>query len=231
MENFPEHIKNIIKNREEILLLHSMHGRLAGKSRGKKHNVEVLNKSAIVLLVACWEAYVEDLAEIAFEFLLTNLNEPTNFPAKVLSLASKELVKDEDKTKIWQLAGDGWMKVLEAHKDKVKERYIGKLNTPRPKQIDELFECLIGVRGLSAKWYWQGASNEKVLQRLDKLITTRGEIAHRVATSKSVRKVEVEKNVNFLGNLSVKLSNQVGQYLTDATGKEPWITMRYGKVS
>jgi hypothetical protein len=231
MDDFPAHIKNIIKNREEIETLLNIHSQIAGRSPGKKHKVEVLNKSAITLLVACWEAYVEDLADTAFNFLIKNSKKPTDVPKRVLARAAKGLITDKDETKIWDLADSGWRKVLEQHKEQVKNRYIGKLNTPRPKQIDELFENMIGIKGLSKNWRWKGASNSNVVKRLDDLITLRGEIAHRVSTSNSVRKLEVVNNLQFIGYLSVKLSNQVGLYLTKTTKNNPWIPMQYGSVS
>ena len=60
-----------------------IHTKIAGPTVGAKHNVEVLNKSAIVLLVACWEAYVEDLAGVSFRLLLRRAKRPDAFPSKV----------------------------------------------------------------------------------------------------------------------------------------------------
>lgn len=50
----------------------------------------ILNKSGIVLAVSCWEAFVEDLASHAFNWLLEHAKAPTVFPRKVLTLASRE---------------------------------------------------------------------------------------------------------------------------------------------
>lgn len=227
---FPNHINSIIKNRTEIQSLLDIHKQLAGNASKKKHNLEVLHKSAIVLLVACWEAYVEDLADLSFDFLMKNAKSPNDFPKKVLSIAGSSLKADKNDSKIWDLAGEGWRKTLFKHQEKVKNRYIGKLNTPRPKQIDEMFENLIGIKNISKQLKWQGAPNKNVIERLDKLITLRGEIAHRVATSKPVRKSEVVQNLNFIGYLSVKLSNIVSEYLWAQTQKDPWTIMSYGAV-
>jgi len=56
----------------EVKRILEIHREIAGKAPGRKRDVEVLNKSAVVLLVACWEAFIEDLAEAAFDFLLAN---------------------------------------------------------------------------------------------------------------------------------------------------------------
>jgi hypothetical protein len=107
-------------NVAETERLIDIHSALTGKERGYRHNVEVLNKSGIVLLVACWEAFIEDLAE--------------------------------------KLAGSGWKSVLIAHKKKILSSYLSSFNTPRPAQVDALFESLVGFKNLSASWKWKGMS-------------------------------------------------------------------------
>lgn len=231
MSEFPAHIQRIIENRKDIERLLEIHKKTAGDTPGKKHNVEVLNKSAITLLVGCWEAYVEDVADAAFEVLVRNVDGPHALPRKVLAMASKDLRNADDETKVWTLAQDGWRDVLEKHRDAIKERHTGRVNTPRPNQVDNLFENLIGLRAVSKSWKWTGASNRNVIDRLDRLITLRGEIAHRVTASEPVHKDHVAQSLNFIGYLSVKLSNQVRQHVGQITGEEPWTSMRYGSVT
>lgn len=230
MSEFPAHIESIIENREDIERLLEIHKETAGDSRGKKHNVEVLNKSAITLMVGCWEAYVEDVADAGFDFLVKNIDGPHSLPPKVLAMASRDLRNSEDETKVWALAQDGWRAVLEGHRDAIKERHTGRINTPRPKQVDKLFENLLGLKAVSKSWKWTGASNRNVIDRLDRLITLRGEIAHRVTASEPVHKKHVGRSLNLIGYLSVKLSNQVRQHVGQVTGKEPWTLMQYGSV-
>ena len=57
----PPHINSLKTNFQEIDRIIEIHGEISGSGPGYKHNVQVLNKSAIVLLLACWEAYIEDL--------------------------------------------------------------------------------------------------------------------------------------------------------------------------
>jgi len=231
MSNLPGHINSIVQNRREIERLLEIHSQIAGSSPGKKHDVEVLNKSSIVLLVACWEAYIEDLADAAFDHLLANARSPQQIPNKVLTMASKSLRSDQDELRVWDLAQDGWKSVLQDHREAVKDKYTGKLNTPRPKQIDLIFEQMLGLKAVSSKWNWQGASNENVIKRLEDLVTLRGQIAHRVSTSESVKKFQVEQNVTLIGYLSTKLSNQVRQHLQTVTRRTPWSSIRYKSVA
>ena len=75
-------------NLSEIARLLEIHKEISGPGPGYKHNVQVLNKSAIVLLLACWEAYVEDLAESAFNFMLSKSETLTS------ALGTQPLTKD-----------------------------------------------------------------------------------------------------------------------------------------
>jgi hypothetical protein len=61
-----------------------------------------------VLIAACWASYVEEPASHAFAVMLKHAKQPSIFPAEILSLASKEIKKDSDETRVRQLAGKGW---------------------------------------------------------------------------------------------------------------------------
>jgi len=222
MRGLSSHIDNLNSNMEEIDRIVEIHRELGGRARGRRHAVEVLNKSALLLLVACWEAFVEDLAENAFNFLLRNAAGPDAFPAKVLALAATPLRDDADQRKVWNLAGTGWKAVLEAHKAKVFDKSIGKLNTPKYKQVDALFKDLIGYKNLSSRWTWKGMSIGNARKRLEDIIALRGEIAHRVGASHPVRKEKVIASRHFVYRLSVISSNKVRAFLENRTGRIPW---------
>src|SRR4030095_2966986 len=180
-DDFPEHLDNLLRTVADVERLVEIHEKLAGRSPARKHDVEVLNKSGVVLLVACWESFVEDLAIQAFDFLIEEAEKPSKFPRKVLALAVKSLREDPDHTRVWQLAGKGWQTVLRNHRNDVLIRFTGSFNTPRPDKVDELFESVIGLRVASRGWAWKGTTRDRVCGKLNKLIDLRGEIAHRVS--------------------------------------------------
>ena len=104
LHNPPPHLREFLENMREVNQLLGIHGNLVGKGPGRKRNVEVLNKSAVVLLVACWEAYIEDLVKTSLEFLLEKATDHKVFPSKVLErVASKN-----SGINAWNLAGAGW---------------------------------------------------------------------------------------------------------------------------
>lgn len=220
----------LLANTAEVTDLVLIHEFLTGDKPGRRRRVEVLNKSGIVLLVACWEAFVEDLAGNAFDALLAGATAPTVFPQSVLTLAAAALRDDKDPRALWRLAGPGWRTVLSDHRAAVIDRYIGRLNTPRPKQVDEMFEKLLGIKGLSKVWYWKGATVDANEKRLDALVTLRGEIAHRVAAKKSVRKRDVVLAAAFIQSLAARSSNAVGVFVKARVGHLPWALVRYGGV-
>ncbi len=148
----PTHVANLNSNTYEVLRLVAIHEEISGTRPGRRHDIVVLNKSGVVLLVACWEAYVEDLATSAFDTMLAAATTHSVFPSKVLTAASREVRSSNDERRVWELAGTGWQVILQAHRDKILKRFAGALNTPKPEQIDALFEDLLGITRLSDCW-------------------------------------------------------------------------------
>jgi hypothetical protein len=81
---WPDHVSNLISNTSEVQKLIRIHQAITGGQRGRPPDLEALHKSGVVLLVACWEAYIEDLAANAFCVLLDNAASPDVFPTSTL---------------------------------------------------------------------------------------------------------------------------------------------------
>lgn len=159
---------------------------------------------------------------MAFERLIRRTHNPKAFPAKVRSLASQSLREDKNPVKVWELAGDGWRKVLRKHKTRVLGEMIGGFNTPRAHNVDRLFEELIGIKRLSSTWHWRGMGNREIIAQLNALVTKRGAIAHRVTDGSYVKKNEVKHATKLIENLAVVSSNRVAEYLRRHLKKKPW---------
>lgn len=225
-EKYPPHLRGLVSNVEEVDRLLKIHVDLTGTGPGRRH-VEVLNKSGIVLLVACWEAYVEDLAKAAFDALMAGAAEPKVFPNSVLVGASNPLRKDEDERRVWELAGEGWKAVLQSRRDELLDRYIGKMSTPSSEKVDELFEKLIGLKEGSSCWRWKGTSADAARARLARIIRLRGEIAHRVKATGAVHRELVLQSGYFICRLAACMSNHVRQHIHGRTSAYPWIPVVY----
>lgn len=221
-----KHMDALIDNVHEVDRLIMIHGQITKKGPGHKHDVRVLHKSAIVLLVACWEAYVEDLIGASLEHMIACAKDHTVFPKYIL----ERVGGDHSGINAWKLAGTGWKKALRGNMKGVLARTTGALNTPRTAQVDDLFHKVIGLPSISSSWYWPGRSIQQAADALDGLITLRGSIAHRVAAGKSVNLKDVTDARAFVYRLSVKSHNRARQYLATQVGKPPWSPVYFGKT-
>lgn len=222
VRDVPEALRRLVLNLKDVAQLLNIHVRVTGSGAGRRFGVEVLNRSALVLLVACWEAFVEDLAKEAFDAMLATAPDHKVFPNKVLALASKSLRSDNDARKVWKLAGDGWKTVLLAHRERVLGESVGKFNTPKSEKVQSLFTDLIGYSDLCGQWSWQGMPSGRAKKRLDELVTRRGEIAHRVTAGASVLKRDVREARRLVVRLAVVTANRIGGYVKNRTGQTPW---------
>jgi len=218
---FPPFGNDFNKNLLDIKLLLTLNSKDIRSKHGGPQKIEILNKSAIVLASTCWEAFIEDLASNAFDFMLSHADTPQMLPKAVLAAASSMLRAEKDERKIWDLAGDGWKVVLKTHSNSM----ISCLNTPSHKNIDGLFETLLGLKKLSTHWQWQGVTNRRALQRLDQLISTRGDIAHRLNHEHYITKQDVLDAMKLVLNISVISSNAIRAHLIKSVGTEPWMVV------
>ncbi|HTK81873.1 MAG TPA: HEPN domain-containing protein [Bacteroidota bacterium] len=223
----PPHVEGFLSNLQEVSQLIQIHEKVVGSHRGYKPKVEVLNKSGIVLLTACWESFIEDLASASFDHVLQNAKSHTSFPNNVLVLASNTIRSSLDERLVWQLAGDGWLSILKDHKERIFEKYLYRFSSPNPDNIDNLFEDLLGIKSMSSYWHWPRMSSENARANLTKLIKLRGSIAHRVVASAKVYKPMVWDYLIFLNRLAVATHNTVATHIRTLLGKSPWISYVY----
>ena len=231
LDNAP-HVLAWRKNIAEVDRLLEIHKQLSGDAPGRRRDVQVLNKSALIMLLACWEAYVEDLAKNSFEFMLEKASSPKIFPDFVLAIAGKE-VKNGGAVDLWSLAGSGWKTALQHHKQKILDKYIVKssFNTPSAENIDKLFSELIGLTAISREWFWPKMKNDAALTKLKNLIERRCEIAHRVESSSPVLKKDIEIYRSLISRMAVITHNRALALIYLRTKRKPWRRYRFGKTS
>src|SRR5882724_2606528 len=78
----PDHIVTLLRNLFDVNGLMDIHEALTGADPGRRRGVEILNKSALVLLVACWEAYIEDLAAAGSKQLIRHAKAASDVPSR-----------------------------------------------------------------------------------------------------------------------------------------------------
>jgi len=207
LQNFHENIK-------EVEVLFAIHKALTGVKRGRRdHYVAVLNKSSVVLLVACWEAFIEGLANETFSVLLAKATNPFHFPKEVQKCLSRYVKEDKNELKVLELANNGWKDIFKQYKIANTKKFLGGFNTPSAKNIDDLFTKLIGLNNLSKSWSWHTITPASARRRLERLIKLRGDIAHKVKSKRPIHKGAVQKHVEFIERLANHSNTRVDNYL------------------
>ena len=211
-----------LENMADVRRLVEIHHQLTGDESGRRYGVEVLNKSAVVLITACLEALMEDLAAEGFDFLLARARSPDQIPTRVRTLASDPLRSHPDQRKVWELAGDGWKSVLQRYKREVLARFIRGLNTPKSKHIDRLFKSVLGIPAISSCWHWPGMSARNARTKLDGYVRVRGAIAHRSVGTQATTKAFVLGYEAFAFRIAGRTCNEVSKALAQAVGVSAW---------
>jgi hypothetical protein len=210
------------ENLDDVKRLLEFHAHEGGDAAGRRIGLEVLNKSAIVLITSYWEAYCEDLAEEALEHIVGNAKTSDALPNEIKQLIAKELT---DKTKephelaIWAIADDKWRSLLRKRFTQLTEDRNRKLNKPSFKNIDDLFNKSIGLSDVSSQWNWpkRRLTAQKAREKLDKYVNLRCEIAHRGKANTSVRKRQVEDYFEFIERTAKRTRSTVNKHVESIT--------------
>jgi hypothetical protein len=87
----------------------------------------------------------------------------------------------------------------------------GGLVEPQSPQIDALFSSALGLRELSAAWYWSGMSATRARSKLDELIVLRADITHGVAPR--VRRRHVTELLGHTQRIVAKTDVRVSEFV------------------
>lgn len=209
-------------NKKNVEMLWHIHAEVSGSGKGRKHRSDVLNRTAIVFISACWESYIEDVCMEGFDFLLCNVEEPNKIPIKVKTIAARELRNDKDERRIWELAGLGWKNILINHKTSIRENWLKDFNTPKSKQVRILFLELLGIADITSNWHWADITVETACAELDKFISIRGNIAHRIKHEETVHKSWAKEFLVHITTLVNLTDLAISTHLFSVTATRPW---------
>ncbi|MCX7168512.1 MAG: HEPN domain-containing protein [Rhodocyclales bacterium] len=209
------------ENLKDVAALLKIHEAKGGVAPGRRFGLEVLNKSAIVLITSYWEAYCEDIAEEGLECIVTDAKTSDALPKEIKKIIAKELKADNNELAVWDISDDKWRTILRDRLKALQEVRNRKLNTPKHKNIDELFEVAIGLSNVSSKWVWARKQTAvKAREKLDKFVELRGEIAHRGKAKTSVTKAQVVDYLDFIMHAAARTGGSVNAHVLSITGKK-----------
>lgn len=221
--------KSFDENLKDIKRLMSLHEQEGGPSAGRRYGLEVLNKSAIVLITSYWEVYCEDIAAEALVHIVKHSKSADVLPKELKKQVAKELGKEKNELAIWEMADDKWKGYLTKRLGKLQEDRNRKLNTPKSENIDQLFESAIGIPKVSSSWRWaRKMTVAKAKGKLNRYVSLRGSIAHRGTASKSVKKNEVEDYLDFIKKLAGRTGGKINTHVKSITGKPLWVKKKKG---
>ena len=191
-----------------------------GSAPGRRFDLEVLNKSAIVLITSYWEAYCEDIAEEGLEFIVTHAKSSDALPNEIKKIIASDLKADKNELAIWSISDEKWRQVLRNRLHSLKDARNRKLNTPKSDNIDELFRAAIGLPDVSAQWVWaRKLTAAKARVKLDKFVALRGGIAHRGSANTAVQKAQVVDYLNFISQAAAKTGDAINNHVLAITGQ------------
>lgn len=218
---------NLNKNIQDVRRLMKI-----ASERKAYNDKQVLRHAAIVLFTACWETFIEDLAQSAFEFLCKRAKRPKMLPNTLKSHISDNLKKEKNPLIMWELAGSGWKKFIKKHGKTVISNTTDGVSNPSGDTVDNLFLKMIGLKNLSKCWKWRGVSSaESTRRKLGYYLKVRGQIAHRTSPDNKITRNFVFKYTDFIFRLAVRSNNKVREYLIKVIKKEPWPSYSYSKTS
>ncbi len=215
--------KSLDANLADIQRLLDLHTMVGGTAKGRRYRLEVLNKSAIVLITAYWEAYCEDIAAEALAHIVTHARSSDVLPNELKKQLAKELKQSLHELEVWKISDRGWKTYLSDQLEKLREERNRQINTPKTEQIDLLFRQAVGIAKISSSWKWSKKMTvNRATGKLDKYVTLRGDIAHRGKGTVTVKKAQVEDYFDFIKNLATKTGGAVNSHVEKITRRPLW---------
>lgn len=171
------------------------HEEVGGDGQGKRgRHFQSLNKSAIVLLCAAWETYIET---VILECADRNIDAAVK-PADMLRSLQKITqthIRDGKVENAWiSAAGDGWKELTKS----LARNKVSSLNNPKPGPIIEIMKAVLDIEDVSDNWIWHKNPLGTPSRQLKDFVILRGGIAHGERPRNSVTKSVVNKSYDLI---------------------------------
>ena len=202
--NFKNNIKQVDK-----LLLAFTDMRLP--TRGRKH-LDHFTRAALIFLCSSWEVYIEQIALEAGGIISKKIQNSDELPLTVQKTIS-QIVKNSKHDLEPILISKNWK---EYYCNQIST-YISKLNTPKNDKVMELMNKYLGINGDLLK------TKVPFLLKINKIVRTRGEIAHNVFGEEYLKKELVEQYFYTIKEIVKQVELLLWDYIPEITdGKRPW---------
>lgn len=209
-----ETFNSFVYNLVDVDRLVSSHASLSGTKQGRR-GLGHITRSGVVMLCAAWELYIEHLMCEAASCFTDRCTLPTELPGDVQKELSKCVKNSKHELRPLHLSGDGWKNVYTDHVAVA----VGRLNSPKSGNINDLAKRLLGVPELSACWA-VGAND------IDAFVEVRGKIAHRGRQADYIPIHRLREYRDMLRATAVETDNDVSEFLSDNSpvNTKPWRT-------
>lgn len=218
LNNLSSPFDGLQQNMKDVDRLLKIHEEQTGINAGRRYKVAVLNKSGVVLITACWEAFIEDVVTTALEFIMNKISSEKKLPEELQKIVAQHLRNHKHELKVWDLAGRRWKSTAA----EILKLPVDRFHNPTSNKIDELFKKALDLKEVSENWCWRSMSKKRASERLDDYVNRRHDIAHRVKTDKVVSKEVVKAYATHVRHLAEITSNKIRDHVYTITGKNPW---------
>ncbi len=203
--------QNFKYNLVDVDRLIESHNKLKSGEKGKQE-LGHITRSGVVMLCASWELYIEELAKESADILSQKLDLPTKLPDHVQKELSNAVKSAKHELRPLYLAGNGWIQVYRDHVICLTTN----LNTPKVRQVTELFMKSIGIEDLT--------KNLSVSERdIDDFVVVRGDIAHRGRHADYIKIGQLDTYKEMIMTATIEIDNLVSDFIRANTdGRKPW---------
>lgn len=209
-----EALKERMKDAERLIEIHEL---TTGQQAGRRYNFDALNRSAVLLSIAAWEGFVEDLLKYSVEFMATRLDSPADLPKPVREVMLQAIYEDlraelkpvKVKNGIWALVGSGWR----AQFIQYGANRITRLNKPSVDNVQQLFKTVVGLNDFAAGWGARRWGRQAYVDKLGASLLLRHRIAHGAIGSETVGKQRARAAVSVVTKAASWTSSTVSTHL------------------
>lgn len=186
------------------------------------NRANVLFRSATVLLVSHWEAYIEDICEEALALIVKKASGAKALSDDIKRHIARELKESRNELEIWKVADGGWRPLLTTRLEQMRDARNRAFNSPKTANVSDFIEKTLGLKGIQSHWKSEDYTSSESAEKLDALIEVRGGIAHRGKSGTVIDKIWIEDHLQFIETIASKTGGGINRHVRKITGTSLW---------